>query len=267
MHFPPDPVKRNRLSGDGRYEGQRMKTSVKALPIIAAFLLVIPVAIHAENTQPDTDAATQIVDAATAALMEKTTAYIRDPATSLQQVTVPPPSVDTLAPCQHTPEIIIPGQNRLLVGNITVKAVCREPRWSIHAKANIRIELPVVKSARTIDRDQLIRSDDLIIQPVSLSQIRGRYFAHKTELTGQMASRRITPAQIVRPDMVEPPRIIRKNDDVMIEARINGVTVTMKGMALEGGAMNETIQVRNSSSGKVVKAKVITSGKVVTGMP
>jgi hypothetical protein len=46
-------------------------------------------------------------------------------------------------------DIIIPGQNRLLVGNITVKAVCQEPRWSIHVKANIRIELLVIKSART----------------------------------------------------------------------------------------------------------------------
>ncbi|GAA4649556.1 hypothetical protein GCM10023116_18300 [Kistimonas scapharcae] len=244
-----------------------MRTSVKALPFMTALILMAPFVLHAEEDGSDTDAASQIVDAATTALMEKTAAYIRDPVTSLQQVTVTPPNVETLGTCLHTPDIIIPGQNRLLVGNITVKAVCREPRWSIHAKANIRIELPVVKSARTIDRDQTIRADDLTIQPVSLNQIRGRYFAQKQELTGQMASRRITPAQIVRPDMVEPPRVIRKNDDVVIEARINGVTVSMKGMALEGGAIDETIQVRNSSSGKVINARVIASGKVNTVIP
>ena len=246
-----------------------MEISVKVLPIIAAFALIMFIAVpaEAENTHPDTDAATQIVDAATATLIKKTKAYIRDSATSLQQVTVTPPSVSMLVPCQHTPEIIIPGQNRLLVGNITVKAVCRKPRWSIHAKANIRIELPVVKSARTIGRDQLIRSSDLVIQSVSLNQIRGRYFAQKQEVIGKMASRRITPAQIVRPDMVEPPRVIQKNDEVMIEARINGVRVSMKGMALEGGAIDETIQVRNSSSGKVISARVVASGRVSTGTP
>ncbi len=244
-----------------------MKTPAKALPLMTALILMVPSIPHAEENSSETDTASQIVDAATTALMEKTAAYIRDPATSLQQVTVTPPNVETLGACLHSPDIIIPGQNRLLVGNITVKAVCREPRWSIHAKANIRIELPVVKSARTIDRDQIIRTDDLTIQPVSLNQIRGRYFAEKQELTGQMASRRITPAQIVRPDMVEPPRVIRRNDNVVIEARINGVTVSMKGMALEAGAIDDTIQVRNSSSGKVVNARVIASGKVATVIP
>ena len=42
-----------------------MKTSVKALPFMTALILMVPSELHAEADSSDTDAASQIVDAAT----------------------------------------------------------------------------------------------------------------------------------------------------------------------------------------------------------
>lgn len=204
--------------------------------------------------------------AATEIILQKTSIYIKDPVSSIHQVTVIPP-VKTLPPCEHTPDIIIPGQNRLLLGNFTVKAVCQKPRWSIHVKANVHIELPIIKSARTIDREQIIQANDLTINLVNLKHIRGRYFTEIHAITGKMASRRISPAQIIRSNMIEQPQIIKKHDTVVIEAGHSGVTVTMTGQALESGAINESIQIKNNSSGKVVKAKILGSGRVTTVIP
>lgn len=265
MHFPHNPTKRKMHSGYNRLNGQKMKTFVTMMAILT---LTSGVTVPADGSlPPSTDLAEQIITATTEALLQKTSVYIKDPMASVHQVTVTPPSVETLPPCKHLPDIIIPGQNRLLVGNITIKAVCQEPRWSIRVKANVRIELPIIKSARTIGRNQIIQTDDLTIQQVSLNRIRGRYFTDKHEITGQMASRRISPARIIRPDMIEQPAVIKKHDNVIIEARNNGITVTMAGQALESGAINESIQVRNNSSGKVVKARILGSGRVETVIP
>lgn len=244
-----------------------MKTFVTMLPVMAILSLILSIATHADDSLPSSsDPAEQIVNAATEVILQKTSIYIKDPISSIHQVTVIPP-IKTPSPCEQTPDIIIPGQNRLLVGNFTVKAVCQKPRWSIHVKANVHIELPIIKSARTIDRDQIIQASDLTIQLVNLKHIRGRYFTDTHKITGKMASRRINPSQIIRPNMIEQPQIIKKYDTVVIEAGRSGVTVTMTGQALESGAINESIQIKNNSSGKIVKAKILGFGRVTTVIP
>lgn len=64
-----------------------------------------------------------------------------------------------------------------------------------------------------------------------------------------------------RKDIIEQP-LIRKNQIVEVTARKGAMTITMKAQALENGAMNDLIRVRNLESRKEFNAQVIDAHRV-----
>lgn len=70
--------------------------------------------------------------------------------------------------------------------------------------------------------------------------------------TGQMLARRLLLA----------PVLVQRGQGVGIQAAHGGLVVTAPGEALETGREGDTIRVRNTRSGKVIRARVIEAGVV-----
>lgn len=70
--------------------------------------------------------------------------------------------------------------------------------------------------------------------------------------TGQMLARRLLLA----------PVLVQRGQGVGIQAGHAGIVVTAPGEALEAGREGEVIRVRNTRSGKVIRARVIDAGLV-----
>ena len=57
--------------------------------------------------------------------------------------------------------------------------------------------------------------------------------------------------------------VIARNDNVTITFQVPGITLTMRGKALEGGSQGDTINVLNVQSKRPVQGKIAGPGHVV----
>ena len=64
--------------------------------------------------------------------------------------------------------------------------------------------------------------------------------------------------------MLTAPDLIKRGDEVVILAQKDGVSASMKGIALEDGSQGKKIRIQNSISGKEIRARVSGPGQVMT---
>lgn len=68
--------------------------------------------------------------------------------------------------------------------------------------------------------------------------------------------------QPLRRRQLQPPQWVKRGDAVSIVARQDGIEVTSAGEALANGRQGEVIRVRNTSSNKIINARVSAQGEV-----
>jgi len=121
-------------------------------------------------------------------------------------------------------------------------------RVSLSGKISVSQE--VIKTARRIERGQLISKEDLI--PVTENRLRLRkdLLTGLDEAIGKRSVRSIQAGQIMTAQMIEDPPLVSKGNRVLIKAENEVIRVTVPGTVLGDGRMGDQVKVVNSSSGK-----------------
>ena len=173
-------------------------------------------------------------------------------------------SLHQLAPC--------PGQIEVSGGSLTklsrqsLRLTCDQASqgWPINVSTDMKVFLPVVISTRVINRGDNITAALLKSEETDITRA-SRGFYHRTApLIGMSAKRRIRANQILTPDLIDQPQLIKRGDKVNIIASQDGISASMQGEALEKGSAAEVIRVKNLSSGKTIEAKVLEAGVVTS---
>jgi flagella basal body P-ring formation protein FlgA len=86
--------------------------------------------------------------------------------------------------------------------------------------------------------------------------------ASRDELTGKVARRTLLPGRLIARNTVGEPDLVQKGKIIPILYEQGPLTITTSVLALQSGALNDMIQVRNVDSGKVVVATVAADGSV-----
>lgn len=86
-------------------------------------------------------------------------------------------------------------------------------------------------------------------------------FSDFSELEGMAARRSIRAGEVIRPNMLVAPQLVKRGDQVRIVARREQIEVSMAGEALDNGTRGAIIRVKNSS-GTQIRARVIEAGTV-----
>lgn len=89
--------------------------------------------------------------------------------------------------------------------------------------------------------------------------------AARSELIGKVARRTLLPGKLIARNTVGEPDLVQKGKIVPILYEQGPLTITASVLALQSGALNDMIQVRNLDSGKVVVAIVAADGSVRVG--
>ena len=92
------------------------------------------------------------------------------------------------------------------------------------------------------------------------------YLTEPEQAIGQKLKRATVNEQVLAPVFLEQAEAVRRGDQVVIRARTGTVSVVMPGEALADGVPGQQIRVRNLSSQRVVKARVMEPGTVEVGM-
>lgn len=126
--------------------------------------------------------------------------------------------------------------------------------------ANELVEFAV--PARTIGRGEVVRASDLVIdrKPRSaMPMMTADTVVSLAQAVGLAARRPLSPERPFRTIDLMKPELVERNASVLIVVELPGLSLTMRGKALEAGAEGDVIQVENISSRKKLQA-------VVTGL-
>ncbi|MGL6260604.1 flagellar basal body P-ring formation chaperone FlgA [Vibrio sp. WXL210] len=148
-------------------------------------------------------------------------------------------------------------------GRLRYRVTCPEPgSWSIQAQAQADALVNVTYAQRTIAKDALVQRDDLELRREPLASHNRDFVARPEQMVGLRAQRQIRQGQVITRARISEPFVIARGEQVVIHAGSDRFSASMAGTALENGYLDQQIRVRNSSSGRVIQAVVMESGKV-----
>lgn len=149
------------------------------------------------------------------------------------------------------------------VGKTTVHIKCDSATpWTVYLNADINLYAEALHSAAPLNKGDVLTETDLNYVEVNLSQIRYGYYTEMEQLVGQQLKRRLPQNRLIKANYVEPPTLIKRGELVSIVAENRGYSVKMSGIAMSNGSMGERVQVRNSSSKRIVEGVVQAFGVV-----
>lgn len=149
----------------------------------------------------------------------------------------------------------------------TLKVTCNDQkRWSIFVGATIDIFKDVWVANQTLPRGYRVKASDLERAEIQINQSRQGYFVNKHNIVGMLLRRNIQAGDVFYPGLLLPPKIIARGDSVVISALSDTISVQMMGTALSDGKLGQQISVKNKKSNRVVRATVVSKGKVAVVM-
>ncbi len=153
------------------------------------------------------------------------------------------------------------------IGRVTVKVRCEgSSPWTVFVPAQVRIFRQVVIATRPLKRESVLGEADVSLVERDVGLLNQGYLTSLEQALGKKLTRTLQSDQVLAPLHLQQSEVVRKNDQVVISARNSTINVRMPGEALSDGALGEQIKVRNLSSKRVIRARVMGPGQVEVAM-
>nr|WP_243432009.1 flagellar basal body P-ring formation chaperone FlgA [Aliamphritea spongicola] len=145
---------------------------------------------------------------------------------------------------------------------VSIAAQCHNPKWRVFLTGTVEQWLPVVHTTRPLNKGTILGAKDLALIETDVRKINQAYFTDRAELFNRRLKRTLRSKKIITAQALSKHLLVRKGDHVVIEAKNGSMMVRMNGTALEDGEQGKQINVRNTRSGRVVRAYVSRVGVV-----
>jgi flagellar basal body P-ring formation protein FlgA len=153
------------------------------------------------------------------------------------------------------------------VGRVTVRVSCEgSTPWTVFVPAQVRIFRPVVVLKTPLKRDSVVGPNDIALIEQDIGLLNRGYLTDPAQAIGKKLTRPTQADQVLTPAQLQLAESVKRGDQVVITARSGGISVRMQGEALSGGSLDQQIGVRNLSSQRVVRARVVGPGQVEVEM-
>ncbi len=140
---------------------------------------------------------------------------------------------------------------------------CNSPTWKSYVPVTQTIMIEAIKTTVPINRGQRIDQSNTGFAKVDISTLRGQVFGKINPPYGLVASQNLRINTFITDINTDKPTLIAKGDAVLITASSGNIEVKMNGVALENGTKGQQIRVKNSSSNRIIYAKVVTDSEVL----
>jgi flagella basal body P-ring formation protein FlgA len=124
-------------------------------------------------------------------------------------------------------------------------------------KADVRIFQEVVVSSEPLLFNEIVTGKEVRLERRDISTLTARPFYRLDEVVGQQASRAIPVNETLTHRNLDPPTVMRRGHAVVLVYENGGVRVEAPGTAEENGRAGAVIQVKNPSSGKLLRGRVL----------
>ncbi len=148
-------------------------------------------------------------------------------------------------------------------GRAAVAVACPGPRaWKVYVPVTVRVWERVVVAARPLPRGAALAPQDLRLEEREVtSRLRG-YFRSLEAVRGRLLRTALPQGAVLEPGLVRDPPLVRRGQPVTLVAGRPGLEVRMAGTALQDGARDQVVAVRNNRSRRLVRGRVVAPGLV-----
>jgi flagellar basal body P-ring formation protein FlgA len=117
--------------------------------------------------------------------------------------------------------------------------------------------------ARPLAANETVRAADITIVRRPKTEFAANIITTAEQAIGLAARRAMRPGEVLRQTDLAKPEVVARNDNVTITFQVPGITLTMRGKALEGGSLGDTVNVLNVQSKRSIQATVAGPGHVI----
>lgn len=135
------------------------------------------------------------------------------------------------------------------------------PGWRHDFVVRARVSAMVAVTAAPLQPSQPIGDEHVTLERRDVTNVSDAIGAPGMAV-GQTSRRSLRAGEILRAGFLAAPLLVKRGDQVLMQARIEGVEVSMAGEALDAGARGAVVRVRNAASGQVVRMRVAGAGAV-----
>lgn len=130
-------------------------------------------------------------------------------------------------------------------------------------RSEIKIFEDIVIASRPLAFQEIINTDAVRLERRELTAAQQRPFVRVNDVVGKQATRAIAANELLSQGMVDRPMVLRRGSAITMVYETAGLRVEAPGLAEEGGKTGDFILVKNPSSGKSLRGKVIDERTVV----
>ncbi len=117
--------------------------------------------------------------------------------------------------------------------------------------------------AQPIARGEIIRTDSVVLQEIKRSPAGIDYITDSTALIGMAAKRPLRAGVPLRITDIAQPQIIKKGDLVTIAFEAPGLSLSIRGKALDDGVYGQSIRVMNTQTNRTFEGVAAAAGYVL----
>jgi flagella basal body P-ring formation protein FlgA len=117
---------------------------------------------------------------------------------------------------------------------------------------------------RDLDRNEIVKTSDITMERRPRAEV-GRDVAPRNQVIGMQMRRAMHSGQALRSADLSRPDLVQRDQPVTIVYQTAGITLTIRGKALENGAEGDVVNVANLQSKRTFPGVVIGRGRVSVG--
>ena len=121
--------------------------------------------------------------------------------------------------------------------------------------------------ARPLAVGEIVKASDITMLRRPKAEFGSNIITSPAQAIGLAARRAMRPGDVFRQTDLAKPEVVARNDNVTITYEVPGITLTMRGKALEAGAQGELVNVLNEHSKRSIQATVVGRGHVMVAAP
>jgi flagellar basal body P-ring formation protein FlgA len=120
-----------------------------------------------------------------------------------------------------------------------------------------------VALTRPVAANEVVRAADIATVRRPKTEFAANIITNTEQAIGLAARRAMRPGDVLRQTDLAKPELVARNDNVTITFQVPGITLTMRGKAIEGGSLGDTVNVLNVQSKRTIQATIAGPGHVI----
>jgi flagella basal body P-ring formation protein FlgA len=131
----------------------------------------------------------------------------------------------------------------------------------LSGRATVTVE--VVTVAQTVERGAVLKNADVVMARFPRGRISRDVITDSARAIGLAARTALQPGRPLHATQLMKPELIKRNEQVSLVYEVPGISLSVRGKAVEGGAEGDTISVLNEQSKRTLRGIVVGPGRVV----